>query len=257
MGRKFFVGANWKCYGTLTSVDDLTQTVYSKLNWDKSLGEVIVAPSMLYLLRVSAQLPTHLSVAAQNCGVQGLGAYTGEVAAEQLRDAKVNWVILGHSERRLLYGDTDAVVTAKLKRLQELEMNCILCVGESLAERESDLSLDVVVKQLITAAKSISHWDKVVVAYEPVWAIGTGKVATPAQAQAVHSGIRKWVQDKAGQEVAASLRIIYGGSVTPENCTELITQSDIDGFLVGGAALKPGFASIVHQCEEEHKRQSD
>lgn len=256
MGRKFFVGANWKCNGTLTSVDDLTQTVYSKLNWDKTLGEVVVAPSMLYLLRVSAQLPAHMLVAAQNCSLQGIGAYTGEVAAEQLLDAKVNWVIVGHSERRTLYGDTDAVVAGKVKRLQELNMNCILCVGENLAERESDLSLDVVIKQLITAARSISHWEKVVIAYEPVWAIGTGKVATSAQAQAVHSGIRKWVQEKTGEEVAAGLRIIYGGSVTPENSAELLSQSDIDGFLVGGGALKPSFASIVHACEES-KREAD
>lgn len=256
MGRKFFVGANWKCNGTLTSVDDLTETVYSKLNWDKGLGDVVVAPGLLHLLRVSAHLPAHLQVAAQNCSLQGLGAFTGEVAAEQLRDAKVNWVIVGHSERRTLYGDSDTVVAGKLKRLQELDMNSILCVGENLVERENDLSLDVVIKQLITAARSISNWSKVVVAYEPVWAIGTGKVASPAQAQAIHAGIRKYMEEKFGEQVAADLRIIYGGSVTPESSAELIAQPDIDGFLVGGAALKPGFASIVRSCEE-HKRQTD
>ena len=257
MGRKFFVGANWKCNGTLTSVDDLTQTVYGKLDWDKSLGDVVVAPTMLHLLRVSDQLTNNVQVAAQNCGLMGTGAYTGEVAPEQLRDAKVSWVIVGHSERRTQYGDTDEVVAGKLKRLQELEMNAILCVGENLLERENELTMDVVIKQLTTACKSISNWDRVVIAYEPIWAIGTGRVATHTQAHDVHSDIRKWLRSHFSPTVADEVRLIYGGSVTPENCRELIGLEDIDGFLVGGASLKPGFAKIVKECEEESKKPAE
>lgn len=254
MRRRFFVGANWKCNGTLASVDDLAQTIYGKMEWDATAGDVIVAPTLLHILRVSSHLSNGVQVAAQNCSLTGIGAFTGEVAAEQLRDAKVDWVLVGHSERRSLFNDTDEIVAGKLKRLQDIGLHAVFCFGENLLERENDLTMDVVIKQLTSATAAITDWDKVVLAYEPVWAIGTGKVASPAMAQEVHAEIRKWLRGKVGADVASRVRIIYGGSVTPENSHDLITQEDIDGFLVGGASLKPGFVDIVKACEEEYKK---
>lgn len=187
----------------------------------------------------------NIIIAAQNCGAQGNGAFTGETSADILVDLGVKWVILGHSERRSLYGESSEVVAKKLKYALEKGLSVILCIGELLNEREAGTTNTVLKAQLDACKDSVKDWSKVVVAYEPVWAIGTGKVATPDQAQETQAYVRSWLNDNISSDVAKVTRIIYGGSVTETNCGDLIKQVDVDGFLVGGASLKPAFADII------------
>ncbi|CDW90416.1 triosephosphate isomerase [Stylonychia lemnae] len=207
--------------------------------------DVVVAPASVHLTSVKSLLTPLISVAAQNCGAQGNGAFTGEVSADILVDLGLQWVILGHSERRSLYNESSEVVAKKTKYALSKGLNVILCIGEKLDEREAGTTNDVLKAQLDACKDSIENWGKVVVAYEPVWAIGTGKVASPEQAQETQAYVRSWLRDSVSEEVANNTRIIYGGSVTETNCAELIQQQDVDGFLVGGASLKPGFADII------------
>lgn len=190
-------------------------------------------------------------MAVQNCWEGPGGAYTGEVSAEMIADAGIPWVILGHSERRSLCGETSELVAKKVKYAIDHGLNVMACIGETLAEREAGNTLNVCYSQMapIAAALTKDDWSHVVIAYEPVWAIGTGKVATPAQAQEVHAGVRAWLKDNVSPEVASSTRIQYGGSVNAGNCEELASQPDIDGFLVGGASLNgPDFVKICNSA---------
>lgn len=246
MARKFFVGGNWKMNGTLESGKKLVQTL-QQAQIDQN-AEVVVAPPAIHLLYVKDLLSStpKIAVSGQNAYHKPSGAFTGEVSVSQLQDAGIPWVILGHSERRTIFNESDKEIAEKTKAALEHNLKVIVCVGETLQEREANKSIEVVVRQLDAAAPSVSDWSKVVVAYEPVWAIGTGKVATAEQAQEVHAAIRKWAADKVSKDVAESLRVIYGGSVAAKNCRELAQQPDIDGFLVGGASLKPEFTDICN-----------
>jgi triosephosphate isomerase len=211
-------------------------------------------------------------VAAQNCWVEpGLvdpthhydsdtGAFTGEVSAEMLEDLRIPWVILGHSERRNLFNESNEFVGKKVAHARFHGLSVIVCVGETLEERESGKTMDVIFAQLKAVATEIddkehSSWgSQVVIAYEPIWAIGTGKVATPEQVQDVHAKIRQWLADNVSEEVAKATRIQYGGSVNAGNCSELARLSDIDGFLVGGASLKgDDFVKICNTSAVHYK----
>lgn len=212
--------------------------------------EVVVAPPTLYLLAVQSLLKpgSSIKLAAQNAYHKASGAFTGETSPHQLVDAKIPYVILGHSERRTLFGETSELVAQKTAAAIEAGLSVILCVGETLSEREAGTTDKVVAEQLEPVVKAIkeSDWAKVVIAYEPVWAIGTGKVATAQQAQDTQKATREYLAKAVSSAVAESTRIIYGGSVTAANSKELATQPDIDGFLVGGASLKPEFVDIVN-----------
>jgi triosephosphate isomerase len=244
MARKFFVGGNFKMNGTKASLDKLVE-VLNAAKLDSNV-EVVVAPPSLYLMHVRSQLRPEIEVASQNVFDQPDGAFTGEISVSQLKDAGITWTILGHSERRAM-GETDAVVASKTKYALENGVGVIWCCGESLEEREGNKTIDVVTRQLQALKDAeISQWDKVTIAYEPIWAIGTGKVATPEQAQEVHAAIREWLTKEISSEVAENMRILYGGSVNEKNCTELSGKPDIDGFLVGGASLKPAFVDIIN-----------
>jgi len=169
-----------------------------------------------------------------------------------LVDFGVNWTIIGHSERRALFHEDNETVGKKVGNALTAGLNVILCIGETLDQRESNSTNDILKAQLDACKESITDWSKIVVAYEPVWAIGTGKVATPEQAQETHTYIRSWLNENISEEVGAATRIIYGGSVNDKNCSDLIDQSEIDGFLVGGAALKLAFKTIVSTASEHH-----
>lgn len=241
---KFFVGGNWKCNGSgdsiTTLVDDLNAgSVPSNV-------EVVCAPPFVYLSQVQASLKAPYQISAQNCWVGTSGAFTGEVSAEMLADVGISWVILGHSERRALCGESSEFVGEKVAYAQSKGLSVIPCIGETLKQREDGEMFNVLEEQLGAIADKVSDWDRVVLAYEPVWAIGTGVVATPEQAQEVHAYLRQWVTENVGADVAANLRIIYGGSVNDGNCVDLAGREDIDGFLVGGASLKG--ASFVQIC---------
>lgn len=234
------MGGNWKCNGTRDSVAKLVQELNSA-KYAPSNVEAVVSPSPLHVDYVHSNLKNSMAVAAQNASRTGCGAYTGEISPEMLRDFGISWVILGHSERRAYYGEDDEVVGEKVENALKNNLNVIACIGETLDERKADKTRDVVFRQLKAISdriKGAAEWKRVVIAYEPVWAIGTGVVATPEQAQEVHASLRSWLSENVSSDVSASTRIIYGGSVKPDNCDGLISKEDIDGFLVGGASLK-------------------
>ncbi|CAD5172483.1 triosephosphate isomerase, cytosolic-like [Musa acuminata AAA Group] len=248
MARKFFVGGNWKCNGTSEEVKKIVSTLNDAQVASADVVDVVVSPPFVFLPLVKSLLRPDFHVAAQNCWVKKGGAYTGEISAEMLLNLDIPWVILGHSERRLLLGESNEFVGDKVAYALSKGLKVIACVGETLEQRESGATVEVVAAQTKAIAERISDWTNVVLAYEPVWAIGTGKVATPAQAQEVHYELRKWLQINVSVEVAESTRIIYGGSVNGANCKELAAQPDVDGFLVGGASLKPEFVDIINSA---------
>ncbi|KAF8241997.1 Triosephosphate isomerase [Wilcoxina mikolae CBS 423.85] len=244
MARKFFVGGNFKSNGTLESIKAIVENLNkSEL---KSDVEVVISPPALYLLLTASLVKPTIKVAAQNIFDRGNGAYTGEISAQQLKDASIDWVILGHSERRSIFGESDEFVASKVKAALDAGLKVILCCGESLEEREKGITLEVVTRQLGAVAEKVKDWKNIVIAYEPVWAIGTGKVATTEQAQETHQAIREWLKTAVSKEAADNTRILYGGSVTEKNSAELAKQPDVDGFLVGGASLKPAFVDIIN-----------
>ncbi|KAI4173856.1 MAG: hypothetical protein LQ346_008324 [Caloplaca aetnensis] len=227
MARQFFVGGNYKMNGTVKSIQDIIHHLNEAKLDPKT--EVVIAPPALYLLLAREHLRDGIEVAAQNVFDKPNGAFTGEISAEQLKDSGIRWVLTGHSERRVIIGEQDAFIAR-----------------ETLEQREGNKTIDVVTAQLKAVADRTKDWSKIVIAYEPVWAIGTGKVATTEQAQEVHAEIRKWLLSTVSNEASVNTRIIYGGSVNEKNCKDLAQQSDIDGFLVGGASLKPAFVDIIN-----------
>jgi len=199
--------------------------------------DIVVAPTSLHLDYTQRSLKAPFQISAQNCSLTGNGAFTGEISASALKDFGINWVILGHSERRALYHESDLDVGKKVGIAQKEGLSIIACIGETLEQRKANKTFDVVYAQLKAIADVVKDWASVVIAYEPVWAIGTGVVATPDQAQEVHAGLRKWLLEHVSDTVSANTRIIYGGSVKADNCNELMKLQDVDGFLVGGASL--------------------
>ncbi|KAI9879065.1 MAG: triosephosphate isomerase [Pleopsidium flavum] len=254
MARQFFVGGNFKMYPSPSpvpfrngSVKTITDIVH-RLN-DAKLDEkteVVVAPPSLYLLLAREHLRKGIEVAAQNVYDKPNGAFTGEISVDQLRDSDITWSLVGHSERRVILQEDDSFIASKTQAALDGGLGVILCIGESLEQREANKTIEVVTKQLKAVADRVKDWSKIVIAYEPIWAIGTGKVATTEQAQEVHAAIRKWLSTTVSSEASEKTRVIYGGSVSEKNCKELAKQSDIDGFLVGGASLKPAFVDIIN-----------
>mmetsp|Transcript_63030 Transcript_63030/g.136884 ORF Transcript_63030/g.136884 Transcript_63030/m.136884 type:complete len:377 (+) Transcript_63030:51-1181(+) len=248
MPRKPVVGGNWKC--NPKSLADVTALLseWKAKPFDKRKVDVIVLPIMPHIAKFKKQLEKlGVSVCAQNCSKTDLGAFTGEVSASQLSDAGVGWTLIGHSERRSKYGETDEDTAVKVEMALKAGLKVILAIGEQLEERESGKTDEVNQRMLAAVLPKIGaeQWNKIVIAYEPVWAIGTGKVATPDQAEETHAAIRAYLAKAVSEEVAEKVRIQYGGSVTPENCEELIKKPNVDGFLVGGASLKGSFMDIV------------
>jgi triosephosphate isomerase (TIM) len=248
--RKPVIAGNWKMYKTLS--ESLETTLALKpLVANANHCEVVIAPVFTALKTVCDRLEgSNVKVAAQDCSTEvEEGAHTGEVAAFMLRDVGAKFVIVGHSERRQLYAETDAQVNRKVQAGLAAGLNVIMCVGETLAQREEGSAQNVVSTQLTggLAGLTASDLDRIIVAYEPVWAIGTGRTATPEQAQEMHAFIRRVFADRQSKDGADALRILYGGSVKPDNIAGLMAQADIDGALVGGASLKAdSFAQIVN-----------
>ncbi len=242
------LAGNWKMHGTPREAAALATALRGALPGVKG-REVLVAPAFTALPVVAEILRgSGILLAAQNLHWEDRGAFTGEVSAPMLVDVGCSHVIIGHSERRQFFGDTDEWVARKVRAALRHGLSPIVCVGETDDEREAGATLRVVERQLRGGLAGLTPTEasRIVVAYEPVWAIGTGKVATPAQAQAVHAAIRQMLADIASPAVAADLRILYGGSVKPDNIDALMREPDLDGALVGGASLKAeDFARIV------------
>ncbi len=247
--------ANWKMNLTASESTVWASDLVDRLeNRRDALGkdfEVVVAPAYPVLDRLAAGLgDSGVLLAAQNVHADEAGAFTGEVSISMLEDLGCRYALIGHSERRQLFGEQDTEIASKAVRLHGSSVRPILCVGETLDERENGATLDVVNKQLKAVLKATDGLDaSLVVAYEPVWAIGTGRTATPEIAQDVHAAIRKTLNTHLGDATGTQIRILYGGSVKPSNARELLSQPDINGALVGGASLDPqAFSEIALAC---------
>jgi triosephosphate isomerase (TIM) len=247
--RQKIVAGNWKMNKNAEETEDLLNDLIDKLHIDKEV-QLIVAPTFINLVSAVDHLEfTNIQVAAQNMHQAENGAYTGEISADMLKSIGVNTVILGHSERRAIFHETDSIIAYKVDTALKHEMRVIFCFGEELKDRQDKQHFNVVENQLHDGLFQIdkSSWGNIVLAYEPVWAIGTGETASPDQAQEMHEFIRETVRKAFGSDVAEDVSILYGGSVKPDNAKEIFSKPDVDGGLIGGAALKADdFAAIVN-----------
>jgi triosephosphate isomerase (TIM) len=239
--RQKFVCGNWKMHGMLTETESLLQALMSQ--WDDSIShvELCVCPPFTSLATAASMLVSSgIQHGAQNCHFESKGAFTGEISPMMLAEAGCSYVILGHSERRTIFGEKDAEIAKKVKAVTAVGMRAILCIGETLEERDSNKTEKVLHDQLNGSLEGImlDEMEKVTIAYEPVWAIGTGKTASPQQAQDAHAFIRARLASMYSDDIAASTRILYGGSMNEKNAAELLAQPDLDGGLIGGASLK-------------------
>lgn len=253
MQRTRMLAGNWKMQKLNRELEDFFTAFDHEVGLDHGsspeagIDILFAVPCTLLAEAVRFATPRGFHIASQNVHWEPSGAFTGEVSIAMVQEVGVSATLIGHSERRQYFGETDATVALKVKAALSAGMMPILCVGETLHEREAGDTDRVVRRQLEVALGEVQDLGDLVIAYEPVWAIGTGRSATSQQAQEVHAMIRSLVEDLYGQSAAATTRILYGGSANPQNIAELLAQSDIDGALVGGASLKPGdFARMVH-----------
>ena len=249
--RTYLIGGNWKCNGTMSSLKELIKT-FNEAGPIPANVEVAVAAPFIHIGLCLSELRDDIAVSAQNCGVnEKEGAYTGEICASQLKDAGVTWVIIGHSERREgfgMAGEDSELVAKKVKVAVDAGLKVMFAIGEKKEEREAGTTMEVCASQLKPAAEILSEsdWANVAIAYEPVWAIGTGLTATPEMAQETHKGIRDWMAENVSPQVAEAIRIQYGGSMKGANAKDLLAQPDIDGGLIGGASLKADFFNVIN-----------
>lgn len=247
MRKKLIVG-NWKMNYTITEAEAFVSSIKDRINTD--IVDVAICPNFVALGTVSKLLEnTNIHLGAQNVYYEDKGAYTGETSAPMLVSAFVDFCIVGHSERRSIFNETDEMINKKVKKLLENNIKPIICVGETLEQRENGTMFDVVAKQLDKCIDGILGDDlkrNIVIAYEPIWAIGTGKTASSDDANKMCHFIRKAIETKYGASVSERVRILYGGSVKPANASEILNMEDIDGAFVGGASLKNDFVAIVN-----------
>jgi triosephosphate isomerase len=250
--RKPFIAGNWKMNGLAAEGRDLALAI---THWYASNGkgkaEIVLCPPFTFLSEAARLVHgTAVGIGAQDCHAEAAGAHTGDISAPMLKDAGCRYVILGHSERRADHGETDQLIAAKGIAAHKSGLVAIICVGETLDQRQSNQTFSVIKAQILASVPKSCTAHDTVIAYEPVWAIGTGKVATPAQAQEVHAFIRSTLADHLGGAVSTSMRILYGGSMKPDNAEELLALDDVDGGLIGGAALKAeDFTTLISLSE--------
>ena len=247
--RQNIVAGNWKMNNNATQTKALVNDLKRALKEELIKCRVLISPTSINLISaVAATLDSVIEVAAQNMHQAKSGAFTGEISADMLQDIGVKTVILGHSERRTHFGENDTILTKKVTAALENKLEVIFCFGELLEDRKSDNHFNVVESQLKNVVLNLeaSSWKSIVLAYEPVWAIGTGETASPEQAQEMHAFIRDLVQKTYGKEVATNVSILYGGSVKPANANEIFSKEDVDGGLIGGASLNAtDFTGII------------
>ncbi len=245
--RKKIIAGNWKMNKNHTEALDFVNKIKDNINTDK-VDVVISAPFICLTSLKDALKNTNIKLASQNMHYEESGAFTGEISANMLKEAGVSYVLIGHSERRIYFKETDEIINKKLIKALSYDITPILCVGETLEERELDITIEIIKIQIKKGLYNVLPKDakNVVIAYEPVWAIGTGKVATKEQAQEVCKEIRDTLKEMYGEDISKDIRIQYGGSVTKDTARELFNMPDIDGGLVGGASLKEEFISIVN-----------
>jgi triosephosphate isomerase len=249
--RRYLIGGNWKCNGTLAE-NEARVKMFNEAGAIPANVDVVLCVPYIHIPMVLAGIRKDITVGAQDCGNNDKdGAFTGQVAAHQLKDIGCTWVIIGHSERREgfgMAGEPEDLCAEKTKIAIAKGLKVMFCIGEKKEERESGVTMDVCAKQLAPLAKVLEKkdWEQVAIAYEPVWAIGTGLTATPEMAQETHKNIRGWVSDNVSLDVAGAVQIQYGGSMKGANAKELLSQPDIDGGLIGGASLQADFFNVVN-----------
>ena len=247
--RKKVIAGNWKMNNDLTESQNLITKLTGGLSNQELNCDVIICPPYTSLSEASTLIKnTSVKLGAQNMSFEDSGAYTAEISAPMLKSVGCEYVILGHSERRTIFKETNEMINKKIKKALEHKLKVIFCVGETLEEREKSTTMQVIRSQVENGLKDISEesMTEIIIAYEPVWAIGTGRNATPQQAQEVHKFIRDFISNKFSSQIAGDLTIQYGGSVKPDNASELLSQPDVDGALVGGACLKAdSFIAII------------
>ena len=252
--RKTIIAGNWKMNKTATETKKFAEELKAIMPRAKWCETVVCVPYVNIPAALKAFKDMRVSVGAENLFYEPSGAYTGEVSAEMLKDLGVKYVIIGHSERRQYFGETDIIVNKKVHAALEAGLHPIICVGESLEQREMDVTMELIALQVKSALSGVSadKARKCVIAYEPIWAIGTGKTATAEQAGEVCTAIRTVIRGLYGARVARSVTIQYGGSMNPKNAAELLAQGDVDGGLIGGAALKADqFVEIINAANQE------
>lgn len=250
MKRKKLIAGNHKMHTSLQEGMQLAKDIYNTVKLQAETVDVLLIPPFTHLFAVSGILKnTPFHTGAQNCSTEKSGAYTGEISADMLVSVGAGFVLVGHSERRQLFGENGEVLSKKMSTALEAGLQAIYCFGETLEERENLIHISTITSQLeILKNLSPETWHKITLAYEPVWAIGTGKTATTEQAQEIHAMVRKWISENISQAQAEQTRILYGGSVKPDNAAELLSQPDIDGALVGGASLDANSFSTIVQA---------
>jgi len=251
MSRRPLIAGNWKMNGLRADAKQLASEIANlRQNQPDGAFDLLVCPPYIVMETVGTAIDNSgVFLGAQTCHTAEKGAHTGDISPVMLKDAGCSHVIVGHSERRSDHGESDADVQAQAIAANAQDLIAIICVGETEAERESGKALDVVREQVIGSVPTGATAENTVIAYEPVWAIGTGKVATPDDVQEVHAAIRETLGDKLGQDTAKGMRILYGGSMKPQNAKELLALADVDGGLIGGAALKSeDFWAIAQSC---------
>ena len=252
--RKTVIAGNWKMNMTASAVKPFIEELKQEMPKTKTCETVLCVPGVIVPAMLKASKDAKIAVGGQDVSSHDKGAYTGEVAAEMLEDLGVKYCIVGHSERREYHNESDMLINEKIKALLAHNISPIICVGESLEQREKGLTMDFITYQVKAALSDISETQlrKCIIAYEPIWAIGTGKTATAEQAQEVCKEIRAVIREMYGARLARSITIQYGGSMNAKNAEELLAQPDIDGGLIGGASLKPkDFATIVKATAQE------
>ena len=252
--RKTIIAGNWKMNKTLSEMKDYAEEIRPILPKGKWCETVLCVPFVNIPAAVRLFKDCHIAIGAQNCHYEDHGAYTGEVTAEMLKEVGAKYVIIGHSERRQYYNETDLTVNKKIHAALNAGLQPIVCVGESLDQREAGTTMELIAYQVKAALAGVpaEKMRRVVIAYEPLWAIGTGKTATAGQANEVCEGIRAVVRKLYGARIARAVTIQYGGSMNPKNAEELLAQPDVDGGLIGGAALKPAdFVAIINAANQE------
>ena len=247
--RRKIVAGNWKMHNNLSDSQNLVTKLVNGLNNKNINRDVIICPPFTSLSEVSNLLKgTKIELGAQNMHFEDKGAFTAEISSEMLLSVGCKYVILGHSERRTIFGETDEFINKKIKKALSSGLTPIFCIGESLEQRENGTTNDVIKRQVLEGIKDLSedNVNKLIIAYEPIWAIGTGKTATPEQAQEVHEFIRSILEETFNKQTSENISILYGGSVKPNNAFDLLSKTDIDGALVGGACLDAdSFISVI------------
>jgi triosephosphate isomerase len=250
--RQMMVAGNWKMHGSVAFTADMVTTLATKVSVKEGVTLLVCPPAVYLSQAVAAATQSGIHIGAQNlASIAAPGAYTGEVAGFMLSDIGCQYVIVGHSERRALYGETNDVVAQKTKVALDSGLTPLICVGETLEQREAGQAELVIAAQLdaVSAVIGVDGWEQSIVAYEPVWAIGTGRTASPEQAQEIHAFIRSRLA-ALDINMAASMKVLYGGSVKPDNAALIFSQSDVDGGLIGGAALNADDFSRIYACAQ-------